>query len=185
MNSDPVDFHSYVDKQLASTGFRIIRITEELMKVRIDDFISFVNKIRKEHGKLYGWKEENREYFLNPMKHKFKYSYAIINSKDEICFLNFSSVYDEVMHYHFAYAREDTRGLNLSKLHFLKLCQICLEDGFTRFEAFWPKNNNNSIILYLKMGWQIESLRNDKDLFMVADIENVRNRTYELLLKGK
>jgi hypothetical protein len=35
------------------------------------------------------------------------------------------------------------------------------------------------------MGWQIESIRNNKELFMIADLEKVRNRTYELVLEGK
>jgi hypothetical protein len=35
------------------------------------------------------------------------------------------------------------------------------------------------------MGWKIESIRNNEDLFMIADLEKVRNQTYELILSGK
>jgi Acetyltransferase (GNAT) family len=180
-----IDYDSFVDEQLEAIGYRIMPITEEVMSERIDEFMSFVNEIRTEYSALYGWETESREYFLNPMNQKFKYSFAIIDKNNEICFVNFSSVYSKVIHYHFAYARKDTRGLNLAKFHLIKLCRLCLENGYTKLEAYWPKNNNSSIILYLKMGWQIELLRNNRDLFMIADIKYVMNRTYELLISEK
>jgi hypothetical protein len=185
MRDELIDYHRFVAEQLEAIGYKIVPITQKMMNERTDEFMSFVNEIRTEYGALYGWEMESKEYFLNPMNQKFKYSFAIVNKNNELCFVNFSSVYNKAIHYHFAYARKDKRGLNLSKLHFIKLCQICLESGYTQFEAYWPKNNSSSIILYLKMGWQIESLRNNRDLFMIADIEFVRNRTYELLNSGK
>ena len=42
-------------------------------------------------------------------------------------------------------------------------------------------NNNGSIILFLKMGWEIQTIRNNKELFMTADLEKVRNKTYDLI----
>jgi hypothetical protein len=93
----------------------------------------------------------------------------------------FFSVYGNVIHYHFAYTRKDMR-FNFSKLHMIKICQVCIENGFYRFEAYWPKNNNRSIILYLKMGWEIQNIRNNKELLMTADIEKVRNQTYQLII---
>jgi hypothetical protein len=185
MNYSPLDYHGFIDEKLAAIGFKIILITEETMTERIDDFMAFVNGIRAEYSSLYGWKEESREYFLNPLNNKFRYSFAILNLKNEICFVNFSSVYDKIIHNHCTYARKDTRGFNFAKLHLIKLCQTGLDNGFTHQEGFWPKSNNGSIILFLKMGWKIENLRNNKELFMIADLEYVSNRAYELVLSGK
>jgi hypothetical protein len=180
-----INYHNFVDVKLAEIGYKIVQITEEMMTRRIDDFIAFTNGIRNEHNSIYGWKEESREYFLNPLKNKFKYSFAIINRKNEICFVNFSSVYDKIIHNHCTYTRKDTRGLNFAKLHLIKLCQTGLDNGFTQQEGYWPKYNNGSIILFLKMGWQIKNLRNNIELFMTADLEYVRNRAYEFVFSGK
>jgi hypothetical protein len=185
MNSNLIDYHHFVDEKLAEIGFRIVHITEEMMAERIDDFMAFVNGIRNEYSSLYGWNEESREYFLNPLKDKFKYSFAIVNGKNEICFASFSSVYNKVIHYHFAYAGKNTRGLNFAKIHMIKFCQTCLDSGFTHLEGYFPKSNNGSIILFLKMGWQIENVRNNKELFMIADLQFARDRTYDLLLSEK
>jgi hypothetical protein len=180
-----INFHEFVDSALAKNGFKIVLISKQVMESRIDDIMSFVNSIRNEHFEVYGWKEESREYFLNPLNDKWKYSFMILNQKDEICFLNFSSVYDKIIHNHCTYARKDTRGFNFAKLHIIKLCQTGLDNGFTHQEGFWPKSNNGSIILFLKMGWKIQNIRNDQELFMIADLEKVRNQTYGLVLAGK
>jgi hypothetical protein len=179
------DFHAFVDNTLAANSFRIALVTKELMDERIDDIMSYVNGIRTEYKDLYGWKTEPKEYFLNGLNDKWKYSFIILNQKNEICFLNFSSVYGDIIHNHCTYARKETRSFNFAKLHIIKLCQTGLDNGFTRQEGFWPKNNNRSIILFLKMGWEIQSIRNDKELFMIADLEKVRNQTYELVISGK
>lgn len=180
-----INFHRFVDEQLAEKGFRIVLITKELMDERIDDFMAFVNGIRTEYSKIYGWQTESREYFLNGLNDKWKYSFAVINEKNELCFVNFSSVYGDIIHNHCTYARKDTRNFNFAKLHIIKLCQTGLDNGFTHQEGYWPKHNNGSIILFMKMGWKIESIRNNTDLFMIADLEKVRNQTYELVLAGK
>jgi hypothetical protein len=180
-----INFHSFVDDKLAEKSFKIVLITKELMEKRVDDFMNFVNGIRSEYKDVYDWKKEPKEYFLNEMVDKWKYSFAVLNQKDKICFVNFSSVYGNKIHYHFAYAGKDIRNFNLSKLHIIKLCQVCIENGFSEFEAYWPKNNNKSIILYLKMGWEIQDIRNNKEIFMTANIEKVRNQTYELLISEK
>lgn len=182
---DNTDFHGFVDSKLGEKGFKIAVISEELMNNRLDDFMSFVNNIRGEHNPVYGWKPETKEYFLNGLKDKWKYSFTIMNQKDEPCFVNFSSVYGDIIHNHCTYARKDTRGFNFAKLHIIKLCQTGLDNGFTHQEGYWPKNNNGSIILFLKMGWKIDSIRNNNDLFMIADLEKVRNQTYSLVLEGK
>jgi len=179
------DYHSFVDTELAKNGYRIKHITQELMESRTDDFMNFVNSIRKEYSAAYGWSEESREYFLNPLNDKFKFSFTVMNENDEICFVNFSSVYDKIIHNHCTYARKDTRSFNFAKLHIIKLCQAGIDAGFTHQEGFWPKTNNGSIILFMRMGWQIDSIRNNKELFMIADLEKVRNQTYSLVKAGK
>lgn len=176
-----INFHKFVDDRLLEHGFRILPITEPLMKTRLGDFYEFVNSIRRECSELYGWKEESESYFLNPMVDKWKFSFCIIDEKDRLCFVNFSSVYGNIIHNHCTYARSDTRNLNLAKLHMIKLCQTGIDHGFSEQEGFWPKNNNRSIILFLKMGWQIDSIRDNRDLKMKADLIYVRNRTYSLL----
>jgi hypothetical protein len=176
-----IDPHAFVDDRLAENGFRIQLVTEALMLERLDDFMQFVNTIRREYSDLYGWQEESQNYFLNALVDKWKYSFAIINEQDELCFVSFASVYGEVIHYHFAYARSGVRGMSLSKLHMLKLSQTCIDEGFEELEAFWPKTNSGSIILHLRMGWEIQSIRNDTELFMTANAETVRRRTLELL----
>jgi hypothetical protein len=176
-----VDFHKFVNEELAKNGYRILLITEEFLKTRLDDFMRFVNNIRLEYKDLYGWSGENREYFLNGLHDKWKYSYAILNAADEICFVNFTSVYGDILHTHCSYAKNSKRNFGFAKLHLIKLCQTGLESGFTHLEGFWPKNNNGSIILYLKMGMEIQSMRNNKELLLMGNLVKVRNKTYEFL----
>jgi len=180
-----INFHLFIDETLGENGFRICLISEKIMNDRLSDIMNFVNGIRSEHRDIYGWKAESKEYFLNGLNDKWKYSFFIMNDKDEICFLNFSSVYETIIHNHCTYARKGFRNFNFAKLHIIKLCQTGIENGFTHQEGFWPKNNNRSIILFLKMGWEIQSIRNNKELFMIADLKKVRNQTYELILSGK
>lgn len=180
-----MNFHDFVSAKLAENGYRIAPVTKKFMEDRIDDIMKFVNDIRREHESVYGWKQEKKDYFLNPLVDKWKFSFTIMNEKDELCFVNFSSVYDQIIHNHCTYARRDTRNFNFAKLHIIKLCQTGIDHGFTHQEGFWPKHNNGSIILFLKMGWKIENIRNNEELFMIADLETVRNQTYKLVLAGK
>ena len=152
------------------------------MKTRLSDFMAFVNGIRREYRELYEWQEENEQYFLDGLVDKWKYSFSIMNDNDDIFFVNFSSVYGDVLHNHCTYAHRDTRNLNFAKLQIIKLCQTGLDNGFRYQEGYWPKNNNRSIILFLKMGWQIESIREGSQVLMKADLEKVRNQTYELII---
>lgn len=177
-----LDFHKFVEDELAQRGYRIVLISEELMKKRVDDFMRFVNGVIDEYKHLYPWKHESRDYFLNGLSDKWKYSFTILDNKDDIFFVNLSSVYGDIIHNHCTFVHKQARGLNFAKLHIIKLCQTGLDNGFTFQEGYWPKNNNRSIILFLKMGWQIESIRKDNELFMKADLEKVRNQTYELVL---
>ncbi|MGE5805914.1 MAG: hypothetical protein ACM34M_09005, partial [Ignavibacteria bacterium] len=180
-----INFHKFVDESLAQNGYKILLITEKLMNERLDDFMNFINGIRKEYSSLYSWAVESKEYFLNGLCDKWKFSYAITDDNNRISFVNFSSVYKDIIHNHCTYAGKNTRGLNFAKLHIIKLCQTGLDNGFTHQEGYWPKNNNGSIILFLKMGWEIQSIRNNRELFMIADLEKVRNRTYGLLINQK
>jgi hypothetical protein len=181
--SEILNYHKFVDNELEKNKYRIALITEDLMKNRLDDFMNFVNGVISEYKNIYGWHEESKDYFLNGLNNKWKYSFAVLNKNDEICFVNFSSVYVNIIHNHCTYAKKDTRNLHFAKLHILKLCQTGLDNGFTHQEGYWPKNNNGSIILFLKMGWEIQSIRKDTELFMKADLEKVRNQTYKLYLK--
>jgi hypothetical protein len=176
-----IDFHKFVNDSLEPNGFRIVNITQGLMLKRLDDFMNFVNSIRTEYKNVYGWNTESKEYFLNGLVDKFKYSYAILNNKEEICFLNFSSVYGDMLHTHCSYAGNDSRNRNFAKIHMIKIAQTGLDNGYREQGGYWPKNNNGSIILYLKMGWEIKGIRNNKELIMTADLEYSRNRTYKLL----
>jgi|SRR3990170_5202431 len=180
-----IDFHSFVDNRLNEIGYRLLHITKDVLNERIDDIMKFVNSTRIEFNEKYGWEEETREYFFNDMVDKWKYSYGIVNEKDEICLLNFSSVYGDIIHYHFIYTRPDLRGISLAKLHFIKLNQVCLENGYMEMELYCPKNNNRGIILYMRLGWEIQSIRNNKELLMRCDLEKVRNKAYELIIAGK
>lgn len=180
-NDRSLYFHEFVDNKLAEIKLKIIPITEDLMLSRLSEFSDFVNSIRLEFSKSYNWSAENREYFLNPMKDKWKFSFCMTDERDEICFVNLSSVYNDIIHNHCTYVRKDKRNMNLAKLHMIKLCQTGIDNGFTEQEGYWPKNNNRSVILFLQMGWKIDSIRNNKDLKMKADLIFVRDRTYELL----
>ncbi|MCC6865846.1 MAG: hypothetical protein IT280_06755 [Ignavibacteria bacterium] len=184
MDDSGILFHKFVENKLSEKGFTIRLINKELMENRLIDFMKFVNEIRKEFEIKYGWNQENEEYFLNPMNNKWKFSYTILNSFNEICFVNFSSVYKDIIHNHATYAAKDYRKNDFAKLHIIKLCQTGIDEGFTHQEGYWPKNNNGSIILFLKMGWKIESIRNDRDLFMISNLKEVRDKTYKLLTES-
>jgi hypothetical protein len=188
MNSDEEnipDYHSFVDSRLSASGFRIVTITEDLMKNRLNDFMTFVNSVRLEYSGLYGWKQETKEYFLNGLVDKWKYSYAILNNDGDICLVNFSSVYEELLHTHCTYVGNAYRSHGFAKLHNLKLCQSGLDNGFAGIEGYWPRTNNESIILYLRMGWKIESVIESKDcVLMKTSIEESRDRTIALINKN-
>lgn len=185
MKAGEIDFHEFVNNGLAAQGFSIIPITEEFMKKRFSDFTEFVNTVRDEYHTEYKWDRESQEYFLNPLDQKWKYSFCIINDQDELCFVNFSSVYKDIIHNHCTYASKQYRGFGFAKYHMIKLCQRGIDNGFRIQEGYWPISNNRSIILFLSMGWKIQSIRNGKDLLMTADLREVRDRTLELLNQNK
>jgi hypothetical protein len=180
-----INYHKFVEYELAKKGFRMVPVDEKFIKTRLEEAMKFVNEILMEYSADYGWKPLEEQYFLSPMVDKWKYSFAVLNEKNEICFLSFSSVYGSTLHLHCCYARKDTRGFNFSKHCMIKLCQNGIDNGFASIDAYWPKHNNGSIILFLKMGWKIENIVNDKKLFMKAELADVQKNAYELILSGQ
>lgn len=177
-----ISFHQYVDEKLSENGYKITAITEKIMNSRLDDFMSFVNQIRSEYSRIYDWQVESREYFLNGLADKWKYSFTITDMNDNICFVNFSSVYNDIIHNHCTYSGSNYRNLGFAKLHMIKLCQTGLDNGFSWQEGYWPVTNNSSIVLFLKMGWQIDKVIEEKGyLLMKANLEIVRDKTFNLL----
>ncbi len=180
-----INYHKFVEDQLAKNGFRMIPADEQFIKSRLGETMKFVNDILIEYSADYGWKPLDEQYFLSPMVDKWKYSFVVLNVKDEICFLSFSSVYGSNLHLHCCYAGKDMRGFNFSKHCMIKLCQNGIDNRFTDMDAYWPKHNNGSIILFMKMGWKIESIRDNKEVFMKAELTTVRRKAYDLILSGK
>ncbi|RPI15690.1 MAG: hypothetical protein EHM58_13595 [Ignavibacteriae bacterium] len=179
-----IDFHKFVDERLAEKELKILLLNKEIVENKIDDYMNFINTIRDEFKDVYGWYQESHEYMLNSLIDKWKYSYAVLNKKDELLLVNFSSLYHgDTVHMHFTYARKDVRSSDLGKLHMIKLCQTAVDNNVPLIEGFFPKYNNGSVILHLKMGWRIETLRNDRELLIQAKPEFSRNKVYELVNK--
>jgi len=178
------NYHKFVDDELLKKDLVIREITQSYMQLKLEQIMVFVNNIRKEHSNLYGWQPESKEYFLRELDKKWDFSFSIekiING--EIIFIALTSVYDQALHLHCAYASREYRNLQLAKLHMIKSCQKGLDLGFRKHEGYWPKNNNGSIMLYLKMGFQIVDVcKNGQQLFMIADNEYVRNKSIKLYL---
>lgn len=181
--SSPKFYNGFIDNALKIEGLCIKVIDQLTMQVRLDEIMIFVNNIRAEFSKTYGWQREEKDYFLNPLNKKFTYSFLIETIEtNEICFINFTSVYDTILHSHGTYVKERYRNQNLAKYHMLKICTKALEDGYEMQDGYWPKQNNGSIILHLKMGWKIEDIRkNGTQLYMIANNMEVRNRVFEML----
>jgi hypothetical protein len=177
------EIETYVVERLDQNGYRIIMITEKLLNERLDEISDFVNTVILEHERNYNWETLGNDYFRNPLVEKFSYSYLIeskVNS--EICFVNFSSLYDNVLHNHCTYSHKNHRGKNLAKYHLLLLCNSAVKNNIRSQEGYWPKKNNGSIILFLRMGWEIEEIRkNGTQLFMVCDNLKVRDRLRQML----
>jgi RimJ/RimL family protein N-acetyltransferase len=182
---ESIDYHNFVDRELSKKNFQIIRITEKIINERLNEIAGFVNSIRKEYGLLYGWTEETINYFLNPMDRKFEFSFLIEEKNNhEIAFISFASVYGDSIHHHFSYGGKKYRNSGLAKLHIIKLCQTCLDRNFIKLEAYAPKKNSNSIKLLLSLGYEIEDIRNFREVFLIADFKKVMDSAYNLYLKS-
>ena len=181
-----INYHKFVDDGLSKIGMRIQLVTEDLLRENIRKFSKFINDGYTEYYDAYKWrKHADDEYLMNPLKDKFKFSFCIIDSADEIRFINFTSVLEEKLNNHFTFASKNTRGMNLAKYHMIKLCQTGLDNSYAYQIGYWPKNNNRSIILYLKLGWQISHIREDGLLIMLADNAKIVSNTYNLLCANK
>jgi len=181
-----IDFNKFVSDSLHTRGFQIFQLTREFMETNIQEVMEFVNKIRVEFSDEWGWKPEGKEYFLNGLVDKWKYSYVITGPSGALTLINFSSLYTDAVHMHCTYTHSDHRCLGLGKLHMLKLCETGIENGISKGEGFWPKKNSGSIILHLQMGWKIDSINDSKNcVFLIGDLEKIKNITYRLLTKTK
>lgn len=178
------EINKYIDKTLSDKGLRIVRITEQVMADRLGQIMDFINGIIREYSSNYGWKEESKDYFLNPLNRKFDFSFLIENCiTNEICFISFSSVYEnDILHLHLAHSNKNYRGIGLAKYNQLKMCNEAIAQGLLNLDAYWPKQNNGSIILFLKMGWRIDEIRkNGTQLYMKATTHEVLNNLVKML----
>lgn len=175
----------FVATELKKKNFRLVQITEQLMESRLSDIMSFVNLIRAEYNDKYGWTPESKEYFLNPMDRKFSYSFLIENNNNEILILSLFSVYGKMVHNHCTYANGKYRNHGLAKLLLINLCTHAISDGFDTYSGFFPKSNNGSLILFLKLGLKIECLRNNAEIFGTCNLEEMAYNAYKLYCNEK
>jgi hypothetical protein len=178
-----INYDEFIDSELKKNNLKIVSITEDLVAKRLAEIKSFVNGVKKEFSNKYCWTDESDEYFLKPMDRKFLYSFMIINEQDEIVNLTFNSIYRDRMHIHCMYTRSDFRKMGLTKLAVIKVCQKGIDCGFETIGGFWPKKNSGSIILFLKLGWMIEHIRNEIEIFMMGKLNEIRENAANLYQK--
>ena len=179
-----LDFHKFVDQKLSEKQFRITLLNWEFMENRLKEIMDFVNAIRTEYSGMYGWRAEEKDYFMNGLVDKWRYSFAILDSAGRISLVNLSSLYGQSVHMHCTYTAPALRGLGLGKLHMLKLSQTTIDNGLNLMEGFWPKLNNGSVILHLQMGWKIDLVDQAKQCVkLVGNALTVREKTYGLINK--
>jgi hypothetical protein len=164
-------------------GFRIIPISKDIMKERLSEIKFFMNTIISEYSEIYGWKEENDEYFLNPLDRKFDFSFMIEHIDTcKICFVSISSIYDNVLHLHSFFGSKEFRNFGLGKIIQLRMANEALVHSLSEMSAYTPRINNKSIILFLKMGWQIMEIRkNNTQIYLKADTKVVLNNLFKML----
>ncbi len=172
------DYHKFVESKLALNGFKIVLVDKDYMSENLTAVKLFVNTIRKEFNTIYGWEEENDEYFLNPLVDKWKYSYAILNNKGNICMISINSRYSNRIHLHTVLVKKEYRKSGLSKFMLLKTAITAYENNINKLELYCQNNNNGALILYLKMGFEIEAIRNNKDILLISDSSNTLKLCY-------
>ncbi len=184
--TDIINYHDFVDEELSKLGLRIELITEDIMKRDIRKFSKFINDAFGEYYELYKWrKHADDEYLMNPLNDKFKYSFCILDSNDKLSLVDFASVFDDKINHHFVFTSKDSRGMNLAKYHSIKLCQTAIENGYKYQIGYFSKKNNGSIILHLRMGYEISHIREDGLIIGYADNAAVIANTYKLLQEAK
>lgn len=179
MDTKITDYHRFIESALKEKNLRMVRITKEYMNENLPEIMEFVNKIRNEFKSLYGWEKENKEYFLNPLVDKFKYSFVITDSLGSPCMISINSRYNDRIHLHTVLVKKEYRGSGLSKHMLLKTAETAIENGIPKIELYCQKTNTGALILYLRSGFEIESIRNNKDILLLADSEKTRKLCYE------
>ncbi|MBL8015819.1 MAG: hypothetical protein JNK43_00990 [Ignavibacteria bacterium] len=185
-NKENIDYHKFVDDGLAEMGLRIELISLEVMQRDLRKFSEFINNAFGEYYEIYRWrKHADDEYLLNPLTDKFKYSFCIRNAADELKLVDFASVTDGKINHHIVFTSKDMRGKNLAKYHSIKLCQTALENGYTEQIGYFSRKNNRSIILHLRMGYEISHIREDGLIIGYAENAVILENTYRMLTEGK
>ncbi|MBZ0201450.1 MAG: hypothetical protein K8I03_00380 [Ignavibacteria bacterium] len=183
--AEDINYHEFVERELGQTGLKIVHVTEDLIKKDLQKFSKFINDAFAEYYDLYKWRRSADEaYLLNPLRDKFKFSFCIFDSHENIKFINFTSILEGKLNNHFTFADRDTRGMNLAKYHIIKLCRTGIDSGYPEQIGYWPRNNNRSIILYLKMGCEISHINEQGLLIMNADNAKVSESAYRMLQKS-
>lgn len=181
-----IDYHKFVDEELAKLGLRIQLITEDVMRKDLRKFSKFINDAFAEYYDVYKWRKyADDDYLMNPLKDKFKYSYSIRDSNDEIVFVDFTSILEDMLNNHIVFASKNTRGMNLAKYHIIKQCQTGLDNGYTRQIGYFSKKNNGSIILFLRMGYEISHIREDGLIIAYGNNSEIILNTYNMLCRIK
>lgn len=185
MKLNNIDIEHFIDSELKSKGLRINLLTEYVMRERLNDIMTFENNIRLEYKDKYKIDIKDENYFLNPMDRKFSFSYFIDNENKEILSLSLVSVYNDKLHMHSMFTKSNSRNIGIGKLMYMKVCNNGYDKGLKQFEGYWPKNNNGSIILGLRIGMEIQSIRNGIEVFMIGDLLIIINNAYKLYIKDK
>jgi hypothetical protein len=176
------DYHAFIDSELDKMGLRIELITEELMKKDLRKFSKFINDSFGEYYEIYKWrKHADDDYLLNPLTDKFKFSFCIKDREENLALVDFASVTEGMINHHIIFTAKSYRGKNLAKYHSIKLCKTSLENNYKQLIGYFSRKNNRSIILHLKLGYEISHIREDGLIIGYADIETVLKNAYSML----
>lgn len=169
----------------AGSVIKISVLDELFMNENLNEVMGFVNAVRSEFSTLYNWKTLDRQYFINGLTDKWKYSSIIRDITGNICLVNFSSLYNgDTVHMHGTYVDPKHRSKGLAKSHMMYFCRLAVKNGIGKMEGYWPKNNSGSILLHLLMGWYIDSINDEKNCVkLIADPKTVAERTAGLIEK--
>lgn len=169
----------FVRNRLLLRGYTICSITKPIMHERLHEIMQLVNGVRNEYAKDYHWLAEPEEYFLKDLPGKWEFS-QMITINNEVVFVNISSLQNDLIHFHGSYTHSDYRGRQLATYHMAFITNLALMCGAIEMEGYWPKHNNGSLILHLKLGWKIYDLRkNGEQLFLKCNAK----QTLELSLR--
>jgi hypothetical protein len=174
MESDKkVDAVSQIIKnELLSRDYSIFSISKTTMAERIDEIMELVNGVRNEYAKDYHWTAETNDYYFKEIPGKWHFS-QMITHQNRIVFVNISSLQNDIVHFHGSYTHRNYRGRNLATYHMAFISNLAIEAGVHEMEGYWPKHNNGSLILHLRLGWKIHDLRkNGEQLFLKCNVKD-------------